>query len=75
MTVVTVRPMGESLGFELPEDVRARLKLKAGDTLWLAEGEDGSLRILTSQPGHDSQMALAREGMAAYREALRELAK
>ena len=75
MTAVTIRPVGEALGFELPEDLRARLKLKAGDILWLAEGEDGSLRILTSAPDHDAQMALAREGMAAYRETLRELAK
>ena len=75
MTVVILRPVGSSLGFELPENPLVRLKLKAGDSLWLSETEDGALRISAAAPDHDEQMHLAREGMSAYREALVELAE
>jgi putative addiction module antidote len=75
MTAVKLLPLGGSLGFELPDDIRDRLKLKAGDVLWLDEAEDGTLRISSASPNHAEQMRLAREGMSAYRDALRELAK
>jgi putative addiction module antidote len=75
MTVITLRPVGQSLGFELPADVLDRLNLKAGDPLLLSETADGTLRIARADAGHDEQMRLAREGMRDYRDALRELAK
>ena len=75
MTAVTLRPVGASLGFERPEDLLDRLNQKAGDTLWLVEAADGMLRISAKSSDHDDQMRAGREGMIAYREALRELAK
>jgi putative addiction module antidote len=75
MTVITLRPIGQSLGIEIPSDILARLDLKAGDTLVLSESDDGALRIVRAGPGHDEQMRLAREGMREYRDTLRELAK
>jgi putative addiction module antidote len=75
MTVITVRPVGESLGVELPADVLARLNLKIGDALLLSEAADGTLQIARADTSHDEQMRLAREGMRHYRDALSELAK
>jgi putative addiction module antidote len=75
MTVITLRPVGQSLGVELPADILARLNLKAGDALLLSEAADGTLQIVRADLGHDEQMRLAREGMRDYRDALRELAK
>jgi putative addiction module antidote len=75
MTVITLRPVGQSLGVELPADILARLNLKAGDALLLSEAADGTLQIVRAGLGHDEQMRLAREGMRDYRDALRELAK
>ena len=75
MTVITLRPVGQSLGVELPTDVLDRLNLKAGDALLLTETADGILQIVRADAGHDEQMRLAREGMRDYRDALCELAK
>ncbi len=75
MTAIKLLPVGGSLGFELPEDLLGRLKLKSGDMMWLTEAEDGTLRISAATPDHEVQMRLAREGMRDYRDALRELAK
>ena len=53
----------------------ARLNVKDGDALYLTETPDGSLRITPYDPAFDAQMRAARDGMAQYRNALRELAK
>ncbi len=75
MTAIKLLPVAGSVGFALPDDLLGRMKLKAGDTVWLVEGEDGSLRISAAEPDHEEQMRFAREGMSVYREALAELAK
>ena len=36
-------PIGDSVGFVLPDAVLARLKLQAGDTVFLVESPDGLL--------------------------------
>ncbi len=70
-----MRPFGRSLGLEIPEDMLARLDLKAGDSLLLSQAEDGSLVVTRAEPAQAEQMRVAREGMRNYRDALRELAK
>ena len=59
-----VRPIGNSLGVVLPKEALARLNVK-----------DGDVRLTPYDPEFERQMTLAREGMAAYRNTLRELAK
>ena len=71
---VTLRKIGNSEGVILPKDVLERLNLKAGDSLTLVEGEDG-LQLIPSTASLAEQLEAAREGMARYRVALRELAK
>ena len=69
------RPIGNSLGVVLPKETLARLNLKNGDSLHLTEAPDGSMRITPYDPAFAEQMRFAREGMARYRNTLRELAK
>ncbi len=75
MTAVTLRPVGQSPGIELPPDLLERLGLEAGDALLLSESGDGTLRIARAGPGRDAQMALARQGVRDDRDARRELAR
>lgn len=70
-----VRPVGNSLGVVLPKEALARLKVKDGDVLHLTEASDGSVRLTPYDPEFERQMELAREGMATYRNTLRELAR
>jgi putative addiction module antidote len=75
MTQLKVRPIGNSLGVVLPKEVLARLKVKSGDSLHLTEAPDGSMRITPYDPEFEAQMRIARQGMAKFRNALRELAR
>jgi len=75
MTQLKVRPVGNSLGVVIPKETLARLNLKDGDTLYLTESPGGSMRITPYDPAFEEQMRAAREAMAQYRNALRELAK
>lgn len=70
-----IRQIGNSLGVVLPKEALARLNLRIGDSLFLTETPDGSMRVTPYDPEFEAQMKLAREGMSAYRNALRELAK
>ena len=75
MTQLKVRQIGNSLGVVLPKEILLRLNVKDGDSLFVIEGPDGSMRITPYDPAFDTQMQAAREGMAKYRNTLRELAK
>jgi putative addiction module antidote len=75
MTHLKVRPVGNSLGVVLPKEALARLNVKDGDTLFLTEAPDGSMRITPYDPSFGEQMRAAQDGMAKYRNALRRLAK
>ena len=75
MTLLKIRPVGNSLGVVLPKEALARLNLKDGDTLFLTEAPDGSMRITQYDPSFDEQMRAAQEGMRKYRNALRRLAE
>ncbi len=75
MTQLKVRPVGNSLGVVLPKAILERLNLKDGDSLYLIEALDGSMRVTPYDPNFEAQMLAAREGMGAYRNTLRELAK
>ena len=64
MTQLKVRQIGNSLGVVLPKEVLSRLNLKDGDSLFVIEGSDGSMRITPYDPAFEAQMDAAREGMA-----------
>ncbi len=75
MTALRIRKVGNSLGVVMPKDVVSKLNVKDGDSVFLTEAPDGSLRITPYDPAFEKQMDAARKGMAAYRNTLRELAK
>ncbi|GJL90006.1 MAG: transcriptional regulator [Minwuia thermotolerans] len=75
MTALKVRQIGNSLGVVLPKEVLSRLNLAEGDSVFVTETPDGAMRITPYDPAFEEQMRAAREGMAAYRNTLRELAK
>lgn len=75
MTSLKLRKIGNSVGLVLTKDLLARLNVGEGDSVFISEAPDGSMRITPYDPEFEEQMSAAREGMAAYRNTLRELAK
>ncbi len=69
-----VRKIGNSEGVIIPKEILERMNLKAGDSLTLVE-RNGVLELFPSTADLAEQLEAAREGMARYRVALRELAK
>jgi putative addiction module antidote len=74
MTTLKLTRIGNSVGVVLPKDVLARLRLEAGDAIYLSESPEG-YRLTPYDARFDKQMAAAREVMKRRRAALRELAK
>jgi putative addiction module antidote len=74
MVRLTVRKIGNSLGVILPQEALAALNVKEGDSLLLTESPDG-YRVNPYDPEFERKMEIVEEGMRAYRNALRELAK
>ena len=66
--------IGNSTGVILPKDVLDRLNVSAGDQLSFTQTPDG-INLSARGEEFDSQMAVARDVMKRYRNALRELAK
>ena len=76
MTIETkVRKIGNSLGVVLPKEALQALNVEEGETLYLTESSENSLRMTAEQAGFQGMMEIAEEGMKKYRNALRELAK
>ena len=69
-----VRKIGNSEGVILPKEVLEDLHLSAGDELEIVQRPEG-LMLVRADSEFGRQMRSAREGMARYRDALRELAK
>lgn len=74
MTALKLTQIGTSLGVILPDALVAQLKLVQGDTVWVAEADDG-VTLSPHDPAEGAQMAAARRIMEARREVLRQLAK
>ena len=74
MIELKLRRIGNSLGAVFPRTALDRLKLREGERVFLTETPDG-YRITPYDPEFERQMELAEEGMAAYRNTLRTLAK
>ena len=70
-----LRKIGNSYGIILPKEALHVLQVKEGDTLYLTEAPESSLRITPGTKGCEEKSAMARDLMRRYRNALRELAK
>ncbi len=69
-----VTTVGSSVGFIVPKEAAARLKVQKGDTLYLTEAPDG-YRLTPYNPDFERQVTLAEEIMQQDRDLLRALAK
>ena len=74
MTALKLTRIGNSVGVILPRDVLARLRLEAGDSLYLSESPDG-YRLTPYDGQFEQQMQIARGVMKKRRAVLRQLAK
>jgi putative addiction module antidote len=74
MVELKLKSIGNSVGVIIPKEMLAKLGLGQGDTLYAIETPEG-LRLSTSDPVFEEQMAVARRIMKEHRAILRELAK
>lgn len=74
MIKAKVTTVGSSVGIVLPKEALELLKVEKGDTVYFTQTPNG-LEISGYDPEFAEEMEAAREGMRAYRNALRELAK
>ena len=74
MGALKVRKIGNSVGVVLPKEVASRLRVTAGDQLFVSETPNG-IELSPYDPEFEADMELAREIMRKRRAVLRELAK
>ena len=74
MQHIKISAIGNSAGIILPKEVLARLGVDKGDSLSVVTTPNGN-ELSAYDPTFDNQMKIARDVMARYRNALRELAK
>ncbi len=67
--------VGNSTGIVLPKEVLALLRATRGDSVYVTEGADGSIRLSAYDPEFGRQMELAETIMREDRDILRVLAK
>ncbi|KYO49773.1 AbrB family transcriptional regulator [Tistrella mobilis] len=76
MTIeLKVRNIGGSLCVELPEEMIARLNVREGSLLYLAETEDGGYVLVSDHPHRERILAKAKEIMKRYHNTLRRLSQ
>ena len=74
MQHLKITAIGNSAGVILPKEVLAQLGVDKGDSLSVVTTPNG-IELSAYDPTFDEQMKVARDIMARYRNALRELAK
>jgi putative addiction module antidote len=74
MTTLKLTRIGNSVGVVLPKDVLARLRVTAGDALYISE-EPGGYRLSAYDAEFEAQMSAAETVMRENRDVLRLLAK
>lgn len=74
MLSLKLMQIGNSVGFVLPKEAVARLKVEKGDVVYLTESPDG-YRITPYDPAFEKQIQTAERIMKKRRNVLRELAK
>jgi len=70
-----LRKIGNSYGIILPKEILHSLQVKEGDTLYLTEAPEASVRITPDRKGFEEKSKIAKNLMHRYRNALRELAQ
>lgn len=73
--LLQIKKIGNSLGFILPKDLLARLKLKEGDRLHIVEQTERGIKLTPYDPKHAKAMELARRSFRKYADTYKALAK
>jgi putative addiction module antidote len=74
MVSLKLMQIGNSVGFVLPKEAAARLKVEKGDAVFLTESPDG-YRLSPYDPAFETQIKAAERIMKKRRQVLRALAK
>jgi putative addiction module antidote len=74
MLTLKLTQIGNSVGFVLPKEAVAQLKVEKGDVVYLTDAPDG-YRLTPYDPEFETQMAAAERIMKKRRNVLRALAK
>ena len=74
MLKVKLRPIGNSLGVILPAEILSRLRLQAGDDLFVSETKT-SVELSAFDPEFENSMKAFNEVRKKYKNAFRKLAK
>jgi len=74
MISMKLTQIGNSVGFVLPKEAAARMKVEKGDVVYLTESPDG-YRVTAYDPAFEEQMLAAERIMKKQRNVLRALAK
>ena len=75
MHALKLRPIGTSTGTTLPKELLGKLRVAAGDTLYVTEAPDGSFRLTPYNPDFAAQMQAAEQIMRDDRDVLHALAQ
>lgn len=75
MTTLKLTQIGNSVGLILPKEILAKLNLDKGDSVYLTDVADGSVKLSPYDEDFGQQMDAARLIMKKRRGVLRELAK
>ena len=70
-----VTTVGSSVGFILPKEAQAHMRVGKGDVVHVTEAPGGGYRLTPYNPEFKEQMALARKIMREDRDLLRALAE
>lgn len=70
---LTVKKLGNALSFIIPQEIATQLKIEDGDSVYLTKTSNG-YEISATDPDFAKKMALARQGIKKYRNALIDLA-
>ena len=73
--LLQVKKIGNSLGFILPKELLARLRLKEGDKLHIVEQTERGIKLSPYDPKHAKAMELARRSFRKYADTYKALAK
>lgn len=70
-----IKKIGNSTGIIFPKELLLRLGLTQGDTLFVTELPDRSVKLSAFNPHHEQVMEIGRELFREYRETFKALAK
>jgi putative addiction module antidote len=73
--VLSIKKIGNSVGFILPKELLARLKLKEGDKFHVVEQTERGIKLSPYDPKHAEAMEIARRSFRKYADTYKALAE